>query len=100
MALAEIAHVRHPIHNDVGRGDPLCRYIAMPGAFKLVPGGQDLFGSSQLFLADKGSDVITGEVANMQAEGAQIARIGWRNHRGDAKKISNFGGEQPAGAAE
>ena len=33
-------------------------------------------------------------------EGAQIARIGRRNHRADAEKVGNFGGEQPARAAE
>src|SRR5208337_4434526 len=82
--------LRNSFRLDIGEAEPL----------QLTPGGENLFRIGRALPAHQRADIIAGDVADVQAEGAQITRIGRRYHRADAEKVGDFGGEQSAGAAE
>ena len=100
MAFAEVTHVCDELNRDLVLGNSLGLNIGKAEPLQFAPGAREFLRIGRALPAYQRADIVAGDVADVQSEGAQVARIRRRYHRADAEKIGDFGGKQAARAAE
>ena len=94
MAFSEVTHVCDELDRNVVLGDPLGLNIGKAEPLQLAPNRENPIRIGRTLLAHQRANIVARDIADVQAEGAQVARIRRRYYRADAE-INHFSGKKP-----